>query len=357
VTRAPLGPRADLADLKPYVSPQRPARFRMNTNESPYPPPEGLVEALGTRLKELCLNRYPDKDAGDLYQALAQHTKWSTDGLWAANGSNEVLQHLFLAFGGPERTVLTFEPTYSLHSLIPRIAGTRIRNLWRDEDFVVDLEAALEEIERNAPDIVVVCSPNNPTGNCEPLTTVRALLQTAPGLVVVDEAYGEFAGPQESVRPLLDEHRNLVLIKTFSKAYRLAGLRLGYMLADPSLRDGIERVRLPYHLSSLTQAAGELALDFSDQALAMVDAITEERDRISVELQAMGIKTFPTRANFVLFQVDDPDVIFTKLLGRGVLVRNYSSNPALRGCLRVTAGLKEETDAFLEAMEAVLEDD
>jgi histidinol-phosphate aminotransferase len=288
---------------------------------------------------------------------LAQHTKWSTDGLWAANGSNEVLQHLFLAFGGPERTVLTFEPTYSLHSLIPRIAGTRIRNLWRDEDFVVDLEAALEEIERNAPDIVVVCSPNNPTGNCEPLTTVRALLQTAPGLVVVDEAYGEFAGPQESVRPLLDEHRNLVLIKTFSKAYRLAGLRLGYMLADPSLRDGIERVRLPYHLSSLTQAAGELALDFSDQALAMVDAITEERDRISVELQAMGIKTFPTRANFVLFQVDDPDVIFTKLLGRGVLVRNYSSNPALRGCLRVTAGLKEETDAFLEAMEAVLEDD
>jgi len=356
VTRPPLDPRPDLADLEPYVSPQRPARWRMNTNESPYPPPAGLIDELSKRIAGMELNRYPDKDAHDFYRALAAHADWSGDGLWAANGSNEVLMHLFLAYGGPTRTVLTFEPTYSLHSLIPRIAGTRIRNLWRDEDHIIDLEAALAEIERNAPDIVVVCSPNNPTGNCEPLSTVRALLETAPGIVVVDEAYGEFADADDSVRPLLDEHRNLVLVKTFSKAWRLAGLRLGYLLADPSLIEGIERVRLPYHLSTLTQSVGELALRYADETLDMVKSITEQRDRLSVELQAMGIKTFPSRANFVLFQSDDSDALFNRLLQRGVLVRSYASNPALRDCLRVTAGLPEETDAFLEAMEVVLDE-
>ncbi|HZK52263.1 MAG TPA: histidinol-phosphate transaminase [Actinomycetota bacterium] len=356
MTRPPLSPRPDLADLEPYISPQRPARWRMNTNESPYPPPPGLVDELSERMVALALNRYPDKDAQGLYQALAEYADWSVDGLWAANGSNEVLMHLFLAYGGPTRTVLTFEPTYSLHSLIPRVAGTRIRNLWRDEDYAIDLEAALEEIDRIAPDIVVVCSPNNPTGNCEALSTVRALLEAAPGIVVVDEAYGEFADPDESVRPLLDEHRNLVLVKTFSKAWRLAGVRLGYMLADPAMMDGIARVRLPYHLSTLTQAVGELALRYSDETLGMVESIIEQRDRLSVELQAMGIKTFPSRANFVLFQADDADAVFNRLLERDVLVRNYSSNPALRGRLRVTAGLREETDAFLEAMGAILDE-
>jgi histidinol-phosphate aminotransferase len=356
MTRPPLTPRPDLADLEPYVSPQRPARWRMNTNESPYPPPDAVVEELTKRIASLALNRYPDKDARDLYEGLSQHVDWSSDGLWVANGSNEVLMHLFLAFGGSARSVMTFEPTYSLHSLIPRVAGTRIRNLWRDEDYVIDLEAALEEIDRTVPDIIVVCSPNNPTGNCEPLTTVRALLEAAPGIVVVDEAYGEFASPSDSVRPLLNDHRNLVLVKSFSKAWRLAGVRLGYMLADPTLIEGIERVRLPYHLSTLTQAVGELALKHSNETLAMVKSITTERDRISVELQARGIKTFPSRANFVLFQTDDGDAIFNRLLQRDVLVRNYSSTPALRGCLRVTAGLPEETGAFLEAMEVILDE-
>lgn len=355
MTQPPLEPRPDLADVEPYVSPQRAARWRMNTNESPYPPPEGFAEELGRRIGELALNRYPDKDAQSLLQALATYARWSMDGLWVANGSNEVLLHLFLAFGGPERTVLTFEPTYSLHSLIPRITGTRIRSLFRDEDYGIDLESALEEVERTGPDIVMVCSPNNPTGNCEPASTVRALLQASPGLVVVDEAYGEFAGSSETVRPLLDEYRNLVLVKTFSKAWRLAGVRLGYMLANPSLMDGIARVRLPYHLSMPAQAVGELALTYPERTLDMVEAITAERDRISVELQAMGIKTFPSRANFVLFQVDDADAIFTKLLEQDVLVRSYSSNPTLRGCLRVTAGLPEETDAFLGAMETILD--
>jgi histidinol-phosphate aminotransferase len=356
MTRPPLAPRPDLADLEPYVSPQRPGRWRMNTNESPYPPPDTLVEELTERIASLALNRYPDKDARDLYEGLSRHVDWSSDGLWVANGSNEVLMHLFLAYGGPARSVMTFEPTYSLHSLIPRVAGTRIRNLWRDEDYVIDLEAALEEIDRSAPDIIVVCAPNNPTGNCEPLTTVRALLEAAPGIVVVDEAYGEFAGPEDSVRPLLNDHRNLVLVKTFSKAWSLAGVRLGYMLADPALIEGIERVRLPYHLSTVTQAVGELALKYSNETLAMVKSITAERNRISVELQAMGIKTSPSRANFVLFQTDDGDAIFKRLLQRDVLVRNYSSNPALRGCLRVTAGLPGETDAFLEAMETILDE-
>jgi histidinol-phosphate aminotransferase len=354
VTRPPLEVRPDLAEVAPYFSPQRSVRYRMNVNESPYPPPPKVVEAVRRAVSDRSLNRYPDRDATELHRLLARLTGWSADGLWIANGSNEVIQHLFLAFGGPERTVMTFEPTYSLHSLIPRITGTRLRSLWRDEDFVISLDDALAEIERGSPEIVMVCSPNNPSGNCEPLTTVRALLEETRGLVVVDEAYGEFASPDESVRPLLDEHRNLVLVKTFSKGWCLAGARIGYMMGDPSLVEELQRVRLPYHLSSLTQAAGAASMRHADELLKAVDAIVSERDRISVELQAMGIKIFPSRANFVLFEVDDPGDTFNRLLEHEVLVRNYDATPGLRGCLRVTAGLPEETDAFLTAMGKIL---
>lgn len=328
----------------------------MNTNESPYPPPEGVLDSMGSSLRTLALNRYPDSDASELYDALSEHLSWSRSGLWLANGSNEVLLHLFLAFGGPRRLVMTFEPTYSLHTLIPRVTLTRVRDLWRADDFRVDLGDALEAVERYEPDIIMLCSPNNPTGNCEPLDTVRALLQAAKGIVVVDEAYGEFAGESESVRPLLDEYRNLVMVRTFSKAWSLAGVRLGYMLCDPSLRDGLEKVRLPYHLSALTQAAGAAALDHGEETARAIESIVAERDRIAVELHAMGVKSFGSRANFVLFQVEDPEAIWSGLLEQGVLVRSYQDTPGLPGCLRVTAGLPEDTDAFLSAMRRILND-
>lgn len=263
--------------------------------------------------------------------------------------------HLFLAFGGPGRSSLTFEPTYSLHSLIPRIAGTRTVQVQRDIDFRIDLEAALDTIQEEKPDIVIVCSPNNPTGGCESLATIQALLEAAPGLVIVDEAYGEFDQHEHSARGLLETHPNLAITKTFSKAWRLAGVRIGYMLAAPSLVRELARVRLPYHLSTITQLVGVAAIKHAGETLDMVRSIASERDRIATELAALGLKVFPSNANFVLFEVEDPDLIWSRLLEREVLVRNYSGQEGLERCLRVTAGLPEETDAFIAAMKEALD--
>lgn len=348
-----LSVRSDLTAVKPYISPQQPARYRMNTNESPYEPPLELVREVARDVEAIALNRYPDRDANRLYDAMSQHLGWPRDGLWIANGSNEVFMHLFLGFGGPGRSTLLFEPTYSLHSLIPTIASTRVVQLDRADDFTIDLDGAVTAIRDRKPEIVVVCSPNNPTGGCEPLPAIEVLLAEAPGLVVVDEAYIEFARPEESVRSLLEEHPNLVLVKTFSKAWRLAGVRIGYMLARPELIAELARVRLPYHLSAITQVVGEAALRHAAETLGLVRSIAAERDRIALELQAAGVKTFPSRANFVLFEVDDPPRVWRELLDRDVLVRSYPEHPRLRRCLRVTAGLPEETDAFLDAMRGI----
>ncbi|MDP9069081.1 MAG: histidinol-phosphate transaminase [Actinomycetota bacterium] len=350
----PLSVRPDLVGLEPYVSPQQPARFRMNTNESPYAPPPELVDEVSGEIEEIALNRYPDRDANLLYKAMSEHLEWPREGLWIANGSNEVFMHLFLGFGGAGRSTLLFDPTYSLHSLIPKIASTRVHEVARAEDFTIDMDTALDAMARERPEIVIVCSPNNPTGGTEPLASVRALLAAAPGLVVVDEAYIEFAHPEESVRSLLNEHENLVLVKTFSKAWRLAGVRIGYMLAQPSLVSELSRVRLPYHLSAPTQVVGRAALRHASKTLELVRSIAGERDRIVAELQLLGIRTFTSRANFVLFEVDDPPAVWRRLLDQGVLVRSYPGHPRLERCLRVTAGLPEETDAFLAAMRAAV---
>lgn len=349
-----LSVRPDLTELAPYLSPQIPARYRLNTNEAPYPPPEALVKEIAAELEEITLNRYPDRDASRLFAAISDHIGWPQDGLWVANGSNEVFLHLFLAFGGPGRTSLTFEPTYSLHTLIPRIAGTTTRQQTRGDGFAIDVAAAVDEIQREQPEIVIVCSPNNPTGNVEPRASVEALLAVAPGLVVVDEAYGEFARPDHTCVPLLEDYPNLVVTKTFSKAWRLAGVRIGYMVASPRLVAELARVRLPYHLSAITQVVGEAAIRHAGDTLEMARAIGTERDRIVAELRARNVTTFPSSANFVLFEVPDPRALWQQLLDRGVLVRVYPDVPSLEKCLRVTAGLPEETDAFIAALDEAL---
>ena len=349
----PLDVRPDLGSIAPYVSPQMPARFRMNTNETPYPPPEALVEEVAEGLRKVALNRYPDRDANDLFDAIAEHVSWPREGLWIANGSNEVFMHLFLGFGGGTRSTLLFEPTYSLHSLIPRIGSTRVLQLDRGPDFSIDLDGALDAIERESPEIVIVCSPNNPTGMCEPLETTEALLRRAPGLVVVDEAYIEFTEPSKSVKPLLDSYDNLVVVKTFSKAWRLAGVRIGYMLAASALVDALARVRLPYHLSAITQLVGVAAIRHARETLELVQAIVTERERIARGFEEAGIRFYPSDANFVLFEVDDPKRVWQALYDREVLVRRYEGNDHLSRCLRVTAGLPEETDAFLTALAEV----
>jgi histidinol-phosphate aminotransferase len=352
--RPALGIRSDLVDVPAYVSPQHPARFRMNTNESPYPPPKELVEEVASELRAIALNRYPDRDATGLYKAISEHIAWPVEGLWVANGSNEVFMHLLLGFGGAGRSALVFEPTYSLHSLIPKIATTRVVSTGRDEDLHIDLDAALKAIELEQPEIVIVCSPNNPTGDCEPRSTIEALVETAPGLVVIDEAYGEFAEPSDSCVPLLATHRNLVVTKTFSKAWRLAGVRIGYMLAEPALINELARVRLPYHLSAVTQVIGEAAIRHSRETLELVGALVKERERCLEGLARLGLKVYSSKANFVLFEVPDAQRVWQALLEREVLVRNYSGTEGLENCLRVTAGLPEESDAFLAAMGDVL---
>ncbi len=328
----------------------------MNTNESPYEPSEALTADIAKALAATNLNRYPDRDAGALIEGLSRHLEWPSDGVWAANGSNELLLQLCLAYGGPGRTVMTFEPTYSLHSSIARISGARVVQLERADDFGIDLEAAVAAIREQHPEIVMVCSPNNPTGGCEPLTTVEALLEEAPGVVVVDEAYVEFAGESDTAKPLLRTHPNLVVTRTFSKAWRLAGARIGYLLASPPIVSGLKLVRLPYHLSSMTQVIGEVALRHAHETIEHAKAIAQQRDRISMELQVMGLKTHPSDANFVLFEVENPNEVWRGLLQHDVLLRNYSEAPFLRHCLRVTAGLPEETEAFLNALDGVLDD-
>jgi histidinol-phosphate aminotransferase len=354
IDRPTLSVRADLLDLAPYGSPQRPARFRMNTNESPYPPPPELIAEAVAELERVGLNRYPDHRAKGLLDAVAKHCSWPAAGAWIGNGSNEVFLHLFLAFGGPGRSVLVFEPTYSMHSTIARIAGTRVVTAKRDNAFTIQVESALEIIEKESPEIVIVSSPNNPTGNCERRSTIEALLHAAPGLVVVDEAYIDFAGSDASIAELLESHRNLVVVRTLSKAWRLAGVRLGYALTDPAIAGDVARVRLPYHLSTFAQAIGAAALARSSDALEFVSAITHERERIENELAAMSVTVFPSRANFVLFRLTDAHRAWETLLERGVLVRNYAQAPGLTDCLRVTAGLREETEAFVTAMKEVI---
>ncbi|HVF52776.1 MAG TPA: histidinol-phosphate transaminase [Actinomycetota bacterium] len=352
-----LGVRDDLVGHPPYVSPQWPVTYRMNTNESPYPPPGALVQEITAQLGAVAFNRYPEGDARALFDALSTAVGWPSDGLWVANGSNEIFLHLLLAYGGKGRKSMTFEPTYALHSSIARISGTEVVQVERGEGFEIDLDAAVAAISKHKPHIVIACSPNNPTGNLDPLGSIRALLEEVDGLVVVDEAYGEFADSGDSAASLLADHRNLIIVKTFSKAWRLAGVRIGYLMADQEVVDGLRRVRLPYHLSAVTQLVGSAALEHRSETDVLARAVADERDRIAVELQAFGLKTYPSHANFVLFEVDDSEAVWKSLLHRGILIRNYPSVPRLMHCLRVTAGTSAETDVFLAAMKEILGDD
>ena len=359
MTKAQLGVRDDLRSLSAYASPQQPARFRMNTNESPYPPPPALIEEIQKALADAPYNRYPDHGAGELVEAIAKANDWPVDGVWVANGSNEVFLHLFLAYGGPGRRAAVFEPTYSMHAHLAAITGTEVDRHQREADFGIAGDS-IEKACASGTELILHCSPNNPTGDVEPRDSVLQMLEGASGLVIVDEAYIEFALPEMSVRDLLDEHSNLVITRTFSKAWRLAGVRLGYLLAHPSVVEGLRVVGLPYHLSTPSQAAGLAALGYESGTRETVALILAERQRIVEGLRSMGVSVHESQANFVLFEVGDPHVttkeetdrIWQGFLDRGVLLRNYSST--LVSSLRVTAGLPEETDAFLDAAEEVL---
>jgi histidinol-phosphate aminotransferase len=358
--------REDLRGQKPYGAPQLDVPYRLNTNENPYPPSPALVAALSAACGAAAaqLNRYPDREAAALRAGLAGYltTESAAAGqlinpeqVWAANGSNEVLQQLCQAFGGPGRTAVAFEPTYSMHRLIALATSTGWVAGDRDADFRVDLPAAGRTIAAHRPSIVFLCSPNNPTGTALELDTIRAVYAaTEPvgAVVVVDEAYAEFrrAGVASAIT-LLPECPRLVVTRTMSKAFALAGARVGYLAAAPEIVDALRLVRLPYHLSALTQAAARVALQFADELLAAVQALREQRDRLLRELPALGCPPVPSDANFVLFRVPgDQHVIWEALLQRGILVRDVG----LAGWLRVTAGTPEEMDVFLAQLRELM---
>ena len=345
--------RDELRGMHPYGAPQLDVAVRLNTNENSYPLPEAaavaMEHALAAQVRDL--NRYPDRDAEALRADLATYLGHGLTkaNLWAANGSNEVQQQLLQAFGGPGRTALGFTPSYSMHPLLSAGTGTRWIDGRRDENFDISVGDALDQVRRHRPDLVFLCSPNNPTGTALPLDVVEAVADHAPGMVVVDEAYAEFARPgTPSALTLLGRYPRMVVSRTMSKAFALAGGRIGYLAADPAVVDGIQLVRLPYHLSALTQAAARAALAHTEALLSTVDAIKAQRDRIVDVLRGWGLTVADSDANFVLFAVPGGDARRTwqQLLDKGVLIRDVG----LPGRLRVTAGTPDETDAFLTAL-------
>lgn len=353
---ADLPIRDDLRGQSPYGAPQLDVAVRLNTNENSYPLPDAVVDAIGkavhAELRDL--NRYPDRDAVALRTDLAGYLGHglTTANLWAANGSNEVQQQLLQAFAGPGRTALGFGPSYSMHPLLAAGTGTRWIGALRDPDFGLTPDSAVAQLRQHDPDLVFLCSPNNPTGTVLDPAVVDAVLAATRGMVIVDEAYAEFARPgTPSALALLPEHPRLVVTRTMSKAFGFAGGRLGYLAAGTAVVDAVQLVRLPYHLSALTQAAARAALAHRDALLATVDAIKQERDRIVSVLRGRGVRVADSDANFVLFQVGgDQRVAWRALLDRGVLVRDVG----LPGWLRVTAGTPEETDAFLSSAKEIL---
>jgi histidinol-phosphate aminotransferase len=347
---SPAFPRPGLREVEPYAAPQLDVKARLNTNECPYPLPEDFREDLANAVRALTLNRYPPREADELRERLAALYDHPVEGTWVANGSNEVIQQLLQAYGGPGRRVVVFEPTYALHTRLAWVANGGVLPFTLSEPWRIGAADAAAALKHD-PDVVFVCSPNNPTGNAQPVEIVAQLADGRDALVVVDEAYVEFGG--ETALGVVAAHPNVVVVRTFSKAFALAGARIGYCLAGAEVVEDLRRVRLPYHLSALTQAAGLVALDHRDDAVAILDTIRAQRDRIADALPALGAQAFPSDANFVLFRPPKPAVqVWQGLMDRGVLVRDFSA--VIHGCLRVTAGTPEEVDRFLSALEEVL---
>lgn len=345
--------RDDLRGLTPYGAPQEHVRVQLNVNENTHPIPEAVATDIVAALAAAVLgvNRYPDREFTELREALAGYLGQGIrrEQIWAANGSNEVLQHVLQAFGGPGRSILGFPPTYSMHSIIASGTGTRWVSAERDGDYLISPETAAAAIKRERPDIVFLCSPNNPTGSPLHVETIAAAYDAHEGILLVDEAYAEFAdGP--TALSLLEGRPRLLVSRTMSKAFAFAGARLGYLAADPAVIDALRLVRLPYHLSALTQAAATAALAHAPEMLAMVDDIKAQRDRMLVALPELGYTPLPSAANFVLFGgVADPQRTFRELFEQGILIRDVG----IANHLRVTAGSAAETTIFLDALARV----
>ena len=351
--------RDSLRGKEPYGAPQLDVPVRLNTNENPHPPSRALIDDIATSVREAAvhLHRYPDRDALALRTDLADYLRGRTgvdvaaDNVWAANGSNEILQQLLQAFGGPGRSALGFVPSYSMHPIIADGTQTRWLAVARAADFSLDVEAAVAAIRREKPDLVFVTSPNNPTGQSIPHSELRMILEAMTGgMHIVEEAYAEFSARPSAIGLLEEYPARLIVSRTMSKAFAFAGGRLGYLVAAPAVIEAVLLVRLPYHLSALTQAAARAALRHSAETLAGVAALMSERDRVSTALQRAGFRVVPSDANFLLFgEFADAGTAWQRYLDDGVLVRDVG----IPAHLRVTIGLPSENNAFLAASEGL----
>jgi histidinol-phosphate aminotransferase len=351
---AALPLRDDLRGQTPYGAPQLDVSVALNTNENPYPPSPALVDDLVASVAAVAggLNRYPDRDCLELRAGLAAYLGHGLGvaQVWAANGSNEIISQLLQAFGGAGRSALGFEPSYSMHPRIAEVTGTGWIGAHRDENFDVSAAQAVSAVVREAPALVFLTRPNNPTGTSMALETVAAVCDVAPGMVVVDEAYAEFSS-QPSALELLGTYPRLVVTRTMSKAFALAGGRVGYLAASADVVNALQLVRLPYHLSALSQAAALAALRHADETLASVAQVAADRDRVAAAVAGLGLRVWPSDANFLLLQgFSDSARAWQGLLDHGVLIRDIG----IAGTLRVTVGTTEECDRFLVALKEVL---
>jgi histidinol-phosphate aminotransferase len=349
--------RESLSALSAYGAPQVEAEATLNTNENPFSLSPELVSAIAARVSKVAtdLNRYPDRDARELRSGLASYindlsgTSLSASQVWVANGSNEIIQSLFLAFG--DRSAIGFLPSYSMHPLIARVTSTEWIDGKRRSDFSLDIDSAITQIAQAAPSLTFITTPNNPTGEAISISDIEKIAQKVSGLLVVDEAYAEFSD-QKSAVTLITKYPQIVVIRTMSKAFSFAGARVGYLLAHPSVVDAMMLVRLPYHLSTLTQGAALVALDFKDELLSGVAELRTERDRVAASLRELGLTVLPSQANFLLFsgfQSSSPQ-LWQQMLDRGILIRDVG----LSGYLRTTIGTGAENDKFLHALRECL---
>ncbi|SCX20251.1 histidinol-phosphate transaminase [Mycolicibacterium fluoranthenivorans] len=345
--------RENLRGKSPYGAPQLHVPVRLNTNENPHPPSQALIDDVAASVRDAAsdLHRYPDRDVVGLRTELAAYLTGQTgvrvgvENVWAANGSNEILQQLLQAFGGPGRSALGFVPSYSMHPIISDGTQTTWHQAARADDFGLDTAVAVAAVKEYRPDVVFLASPNNPSGQSITLDELRQLLDVAPGVVIVDEAYGEFSSQPSAIGLIAQYPAKLIVTRTMSKAFAFAGGRLGYLVADPAVIEALLLVRLPYHLSSLTQAAARAALRHAEDTLGSVALLIAERERVSKGLSEMGFRVIPSDANFVLYgEFADAPAAWQRYLDAGVLIRDVG----LPGYLRATIGLAEENDVLLD---------
>lgn len=347
-------PRPDLEGVHPYrTAASSTGRILLHANENPYPLPADVHRELVASIGAATLNRYPDPEASGLVRELAAYAGVDPEWIWTGVGSNEVLLHACLAYGGAARTAVIFEPTYRMHYRQAQAAGTRVEIAWRRDDFTLDVGHALETIERLQPEIVFLCTPNNPTGTVTPAPDVRRIAAACPGLLILDEAYYEFSN--ETFVGELGDHPNVLVVRTLSKAFRVAGLRVGYGIAHPELLAPFRSVRMPYATSTIAQAVAEVIVRRRGEVLEPVQGIVAERERLAAELAALeGVEVFPSGANFLLFRHPEAPRLVRGLAEQGIVVRDFTDLAGCENGVRVTVGTPEHNDALLQGVAGLL---